>query len=171
MNRCAIVLTAGISKSMTLSILLEVQASQHNVISGPQCWAVAESSCASVLTAGISKLELNEQRLADDLDTSWEVLAEPIQTVMRRFGWLGRGVFYSSSSMSGLAADVVTFGRMPGCLECLCLATGQQTMRAVTQLGCTSHCLADCVLVCWTGSPCDSSASPAGRRHQLPCGC
>eukprot|EP00891_Asterochloris_glomerata_P004418 jgi/Astpho2/4418/fgenesh1_pg.00067_%23_26_t len=34
---------------------------------------------------GISKLELNEQRLADDLDTSWEVLAEPIQTVMRRY--------------------------------------------------------------------------------------
>jgi adenylosuccinate lyase len=35
---------------------------------------------------GISKLELNEQRLAQDLDNSWEVLAEPIQTVMRRYG-------------------------------------------------------------------------------------
>jgi len=35
---------------------------------------------------GIGKLELNAQRLAQDLDTSWEVLAEPIQTVMRRYG-------------------------------------------------------------------------------------
>ena len=35
---------------------------------------------------GISKLELNERRLAEDLDASWEVLAEPIQTVMRRYG-------------------------------------------------------------------------------------
>lgn len=35
---------------------------------------------------GISKLEINEQRLAQDLDAAWEVLAEPIQTVMRRYG-------------------------------------------------------------------------------------
>lgn len=35
---------------------------------------------------GISKLELNAQRLNDDLNNSWEVLAEPIQTVMRRYG-------------------------------------------------------------------------------------
>ena len=35
---------------------------------------------------GISKLQLNEARLAEDLDNSWEVLAEPIQTVMRRYG-------------------------------------------------------------------------------------
>jgi adenylosuccinate lyase len=35
---------------------------------------------------GLGKLELNQQRLAEDLDNSWEVLAEPIQTVMRRFG-------------------------------------------------------------------------------------
>jgi len=35
---------------------------------------------------GIGKLELNEARLAEDLDDSWEVLAEPIQTVMRRYG-------------------------------------------------------------------------------------
>ncbi|MBA6412327.1 adenylosuccinate lyase [Parahaliea sp. F7430] len=35
---------------------------------------------------GIGKLELNEARLASDLDNSWEVLAEPIQTVMRRYG-------------------------------------------------------------------------------------
>jgi len=35
---------------------------------------------------GISKLEVNEARLLEDLDNSWEVLAEPIQTVMRRYG-------------------------------------------------------------------------------------
>ncbi|MEQ9396929.1 adenylosuccinate lyase [Haliea sp.] len=35
---------------------------------------------------GIGKLQLNDARLAEDLDHSWEVLAEPIQTVMRRYG-------------------------------------------------------------------------------------
>ena len=35
---------------------------------------------------GIGKLEADEQRLADDLMQNWEVLAEPIQTVMRRYG-------------------------------------------------------------------------------------
>ncbi len=35
---------------------------------------------------GLGKLELNEARLADDLDHNWEVLAEPIQTVMRKVG-------------------------------------------------------------------------------------
>lgn len=35
---------------------------------------------------GVGKLEVNEARLAQDLDASWEVLAEPIQTVMRRYG-------------------------------------------------------------------------------------
>ncbi|MCV6587790.1 MAG: adenylosuccinate lyase [Marinobacterium sp.] len=34
---------------------------------------------------GISKLELNAARLDEDLENSWEVLAEPIQTVMRRY--------------------------------------------------------------------------------------
>ncbi|WP_133635262.1 adenylosuccinate lyase [Halomonas ventosae] len=35
---------------------------------------------------GIGKLEANPARIAEDLDASWEVLAEPIQTVMRRYG-------------------------------------------------------------------------------------
>lgn len=35
---------------------------------------------------GISKLEADEAKLAADLDNNWEVLAEPIQTVMRRYG-------------------------------------------------------------------------------------
>jgi len=35
---------------------------------------------------GLGKIRLNAQRLADDLDNAWEVLAEPIQTVMRKLG-------------------------------------------------------------------------------------
>jgi adenylosuccinate lyase len=46
----------------------------HNVI-----------ACESCLK-GIGKLQLNEKRTAQDLDNSWEVLAEPLQTVMRRYG-------------------------------------------------------------------------------------
>ena len=35
---------------------------------------------------GLGKLELNPKRLAEDLDASWEVLGEAVQTVMRRYG-------------------------------------------------------------------------------------
>ena len=35
---------------------------------------------------GISKLDPNLAAIAADLDSTWEVLAEPIQTVMRRYG-------------------------------------------------------------------------------------
>ena len=35
---------------------------------------------------GLAKLEANPVRLAEDLDNCWEVLAEPVQTVMRRYG-------------------------------------------------------------------------------------
>ncbi len=38
------------------------------------------------LKRGINKLEVNHQIIAHDLDANWEVLAEPIQTVMRRYG-------------------------------------------------------------------------------------
>ncbi len=43
---------------------------------------VAYQSCLK----GISKLEINREALDSDLDNAWEVLAEPIQTVMRRYG-------------------------------------------------------------------------------------
>ena len=43
--------------------------------------AIAYSSAIK----GISKLEINRARLAEDLDNCWEVLAEPIQTIMRRY--------------------------------------------------------------------------------------
>ena len=35
---------------------------------------------------GLNKLEINSAKLDADLNNSWEVLAEPIQTVMRRYG-------------------------------------------------------------------------------------
>ncbi len=38
------------------------------------------------MATGLGKLELNAAAIAADLDDSWEVLAEPIQTVMRRYG-------------------------------------------------------------------------------------
>jgi len=43
---------------------------------------IAYESCLK----GIGKLQLNEQRTLEDLDHSWEVLAEALQTVMRRHG-------------------------------------------------------------------------------------
>ena len=48
---------------------------------------IAYSSIAmQSIIRGISKLEANEERMTADLDANWEVLAEPIQTVMRRYG-------------------------------------------------------------------------------------
>ena len=41
---------------------------------------------ARSLQKGVGKLEINETVLAADLDDAWEVLAEPVQTVMRRYG-------------------------------------------------------------------------------------
>jgi adenylosuccinate lyase len=41
------------------------------------------------LLIGLSKLELNQPVINSDLEAAWEVLAEPIQTVMRRFGVAG----------------------------------------------------------------------------------
>jgi adenylosuccinate lyase len=43
----------------------------------------------SSLCTGLNKLELNREALDEDLDHAWEVLAEPIQTVMRRYGVQG----------------------------------------------------------------------------------
>jgi len=42
-------------------------------------------ACESLLR-GLGKLSVNERRLAEDLDAAWEVLAEAVQTVMRRHG-------------------------------------------------------------------------------------
>ena len=67
------------------------------------------------LLTGLNKLELNEQALADDLDNAWEVLAEPIQTVMRRYGVQGayeklkevtRGQRVTAADLHGLIASL-----------------------------------------------------------------
>jgi adenylosuccinate lyase len=42
-------------------------------------------ACSSLLN-GLAKLQLNREIITEDLDRSWEVLAEPIQTVMRSYG-------------------------------------------------------------------------------------
>jgi adenylosuccinate lyase len=35
---------------------------------------------------GLERIDVDAKRLAEDLDANWELLAEPIQTVMRRYG-------------------------------------------------------------------------------------
>ena len=64
---------------------------------------------------GLNKLEVNPTKLADDLDHSWEVLAEPIQTVMRRYGYENpydtlkeytRGKAISKESLHSLISDL-----------------------------------------------------------------
>jgi adenylosuccinate lyase len=67
------------------------------------------------LSVGLNKLELNEEALAADLDAAWEVLAEPIQTVMRRYGVQGayeqlkevtRGKTVTAEALHGLIASL-----------------------------------------------------------------
>lgn len=67
------------------------------------------------LATGLGKLQLNEQALAEDLDAAWEVLAEPIQTVMRRYGVQGayeklkeatRGQTVTAEALHGLIGSL-----------------------------------------------------------------
>ncbi len=67
------------------------------------------------LLKGLGKLETNPQRLQEDLDAAWEVLAEPVQTVMRRYGLpnpyeqlkaLTRGQGITRDSMQGFIRDL-----------------------------------------------------------------
>ncbi len=67
------------------------------------------------LLTGLNKLELNEAALAADLNSAWEVLAEPIQTVMRRYGVPGayeklkeatRGQAVTREALHGLIAGL-----------------------------------------------------------------
>jgi adenylosuccinate lyase len=67
------------------------------------------------LAKGLGKLEVNPQRLDADLDASWEVLAEAVQTVMRRYGLpnpyeqlkaLTRGRGITADSMRGFVESL-----------------------------------------------------------------
>lgn len=64
---------------------------------------------------GVGKLEVNEQSLAQELDANWELMAEPIQTVMRRYGIekpyeklkeLTRGKKVNSEAIATFIADL-----------------------------------------------------------------
>jgi adenylosuccinate lyase len=64
---------------------------------------------------GLGKLEADAERLTADLDANWEVLAEPIQTVMRRYGVAGayeqlkaltRGSRISKEALAGFVAQL-----------------------------------------------------------------
>jgi adenylosuccinate lyase len=64
---------------------------------------------------GLGKLEVNAERIGSDLDQAWEVLAEPIQTVMRRYGLpqpyeqlkaLTRGQGMTEETMRGFIAGL-----------------------------------------------------------------
>jgi adenylosuccinate lyase len=66
-------------------------------------------------SVGLGKLELNREALSEDLNASWEVLAEPIQTVMRRYGVQGayeklkevtRGKTVTAEALHGLIASL-----------------------------------------------------------------
>src|SRR5690606_33045297 len=45
-------------------------------------WVIASDACLP----GLGKLELNAEAIDAGIDACWEVLAEPVQTVMRRYG-------------------------------------------------------------------------------------
>ena len=78
-------LLSHLSATLPISRLqrdLSCSTAMRNIGSGIAYTLIAFDSC----TTGLSKLSLNKARLASDLDAAWEVLAEPIQTVMRRYG-------------------------------------------------------------------------------------
>ncbi|THU04378.1 adenylosuccinate lyase [Lampropedia puyangensis] len=67
------------------------------------------------LMVGLNKLELNAENISADLDNAWEVLAEPIQTVMRRYGVSGayealkavtRGKTVAAADLHGLIQNL-----------------------------------------------------------------
>ena len=71
-------------------------------------------ACAS-LARGLSKLEVDRARIQQDLEQSWEVLAEPVQTLMRRHGvpdaydrlkTLTRGAAIDATQLAGFVASL-----------------------------------------------------------------
>ena len=77
--------------------------------------ALTALSPLDALQRGLGKLSANEERLAADLDAAWEVLAEPVQTLMRRHGLpnpyeqlkaLTRGQGITAESMRAFIADL-----------------------------------------------------------------
>jgi adenylosuccinate lyase len=86
------------------------------------------------LHKGLGKLEANPQRMQEDLDNAWEVLAEPVQTVMRRYGLpnpyeqlkaLTRGQGISAASMGAFIESLAL--PEPAKCELLALTPGTYT--------------------------------------------
>jgi adenylosuccinate lyase len=86
------------------------------------------------LHKGLGKLEANPQRMQEDLDNAWEVLAEPVQTVMRRYGLpnpyeqlkvLTRGQGISAASMGAFIESLAL--PEPAKRELLALTPGTYT--------------------------------------------
>ena len=42
--------------------------------------------CIEQSTSGLSKIDVNKEKLSSELNNNWEVLAEPIQTMLRKYG-------------------------------------------------------------------------------------
>ena len=78
-------LLAHLSEKLTISRWqrdLSDSTALRNIGVGIAHSIIAYQSCLK----GLSKLEINTQAISRDLDSAWEVLAEPLQTVMRRHG-------------------------------------------------------------------------------------
>ena len=70
----------------TAGIALAAGSDRLHRVAHAGCRAGAFAGGLSILSEGIGKLEVDAATLDADLDANWEVLAEPIQTVMRRHG-------------------------------------------------------------------------------------
>ncbi|PIE45372.1 MAG: adenylosuccinate lyase [Gammaproteobacteria bacterium] len=95
------------------------------------------------LMKGLNKLEINEKRLAEDLDHAWEVLAEPIQTVMRRYQVEGayeqlkdftRGKEMNKANMHQFIDDLAIPGEAKVMLKTLTPATYIGLAKVLTDL-------------------------------------
>lgn len=95
------------------------------------------------LLKGLNKLEINESRLSEDLDNAWEVLAEPIQTVMRRYQVEGayellkdftRGKAMNAENMQAFIADLQIPAEAKTALQALTPATYVGLASSLTQL-------------------------------------
>ncbi len=91
------------------------------------------------LLVGLNKLELNAPALAEDLDNAWEVLAEPIQTVMRRYGV--EGAYEKLKEVT--RGQVVTREALQGLIEGLAIPADEKArLLALTPGGYTGQATA-----------------------------
>ena len=103
--------------------------------------------------AGISKLELNEQILDKDLNSAWEVLAEPIQTVMRRYThWLSDPIKFQLRFLQSLTFVLSS-------VQCILLADWGVPVRRLLSLLPSLQSLLSCHTIDFVGRLRSVSAS------------